>query len=285
MKSLRMDASQKIRAQFGVRDPLFGASGRAPKLVELRLEMIRLNPDQPRKTFDEQSLKELASSIDQHGLLQPITVKRVPDEEVSLLGAGERRYRAVQKLGRETVTAIITDGNVDELAVIENLQREDLKPLEQPEALARLMERHSYTQEQLAKIIGKARTTVTELLQLTGLPEEVKQESRTSDIPKSVLIEIARTKQPEAQRALWERFKGGGTVRSVRATKKGGEIKDQQPMTATTKVLAAARNLARRLEELAPGELVTNQDQYQELVRVKGQIDELLRRKANDEEA
>src|SRR3954468_4075360 len=284
MKSLRMDASQKIRAQFGGRDPLFGAGGKAPKLVELRLEMIRLNPDQPRKTFDEQSIKELASSIDQHGLLQPITVKRVPDEEAYLLVAGERRYRAVQKLGRETITAIITDGNVAEIAIIENLQREDLKSLEQAEALARLMDTHGYTQEQLAKIIGKARTTVTELLQLTGLPEEVKQESRTSDIPKSVLIEIARTKQPEAQRALWEKFKGGGTVRSIRATKKGGEVKDPQPMTPTTKVLAAARTLACRLEELAPGELIANQDQYSELVRVKGQIDDLLRRKADTEE-
>src|SRR3954470_13140734 len=117
-----MDASQKIRAQFGGRDPLFGASGKAPKLVELRLEMIRLNPDQPRKTFDELRIGELATSIDQHGLLQPITVKRIPDEEVYLLVAGERRYRAVQKLDRETVTAIITDGNVDEIAVIENLQ-------------------------------------------------------------------------------------------------------------------------------------------------------------------
>src|SRR3954470_10957801 len=251
MKSSRMDVNKNaevVRSQFGSRDPLFGPSGKLPKLVELRLETIRLNPDQPRKTFNEATLAELASSIEQHGLLQPITVKRVPDEDKYLLVAGERRYRAVQKLTRPTITAIITDGNVDEIAVIENLQREDLKPLEQAEALARLMEKHSYTQEQLAKVIGKARTTVTELLQLTGLPEEVKQESRTSDIPKSVLIEIARTKQPEAQRALWERFKGGGTVRSVRATKKSGEVKDAQTMTPTAKALAAARNLARRLE-------------------------------------
>src|SRR4051794_27785415 len=155
MKSSLMDAKKKteiVRAQFGRRDPLFGPGGKLPKLVELRLETIRLNPDQPRKTFDETTLAELASSIEQHGLLQPVTVKRVAGEDEYLLVAGERRYRAVQKLGRETIIAIITDGNADELAVIENLQREDLRPLEQAEALARLLDAHGYTQEQLARV-------------------------------------------------------------------------------------------------------------------------------------
>lgn len=280
MKSSRANTSEKVRAQFGGRDPLFGATGRLPKLVELRLEMLRHNPDQPRKAFDEEGIAELASSIEQHGLLQPITVKRIPEDDIYLLVAGERRYRAVQKLGRDTITAIITDGNADEIAVIENLQREDLRPLEQAEALGRLIEKHGYTQEQLAKVIGKARTTITELLQLTALPEEIREESRTSDIPKSVLIEIVRAKEPEAQRALWDRVKGGGTVRSVRATKKSGEVKDAQTLTPTTKALAAARSLLRRLEELKPGELTANHDQYQELLRVKTQIDELVRQKA-----
>ncbi len=279
-----MDASDKVRSQFGGRDPLFGTRGKLPKLVELRLDMVRPNPDQPRKIFDDESAAELASSIEQHGLLQPITVKRIPEEDAYLLVAGGRRYRATQKLGRETITAIITDGNADEIAIIENLQREDLKPLEQAEALGRLMEKYDYTQEQLAKIIGKARTTVTELLQLTTLPQEIREESRTSDIPKSVLIEIVRAKEPEAQRALWERVKNGGTVRSVRATKKSGEVKDAQILTTTTKVLAAARGLLRRLEELQPGELTANHDQYQELMRVKAQIDELVQQKAEDAE-
>ena len=277
--------AEVVRAQFGGRDPLFGASSKLPKLVELRLETIRLNPDQPRKTFNEATLAELASSIEQHGLLQPITVKRIPNEEEYLLVAGERRYRAVQKLTRPTITAIITDGNADELAVIENLQREDLRPLEQAEALARLLETHGYTQEQLAKVIGKARTTVTELLQITTLPAKIKEECRTSDIPKSVLVEIVRAKEPEARLALWEHLKGGGTVRAARATKKSGQVKDAQTFTTTTKALAAAKGLLRRLQELAPGELTANHDQYQELVRVKAEIDELMERKAGDIEA
>jgi ParB family transcriptional regulator, chromosome partitioning protein len=283
-----MDVNKKaeiVRAQFGGRDPLFGTGAKLPKLVELRLETIRLNPDQPRKTFDEASLKELASSIEQHGLLQPITVKRIPDEDEYLLAAGERRYRATQKLGRPTIAAIITDGNADELAVIENLQREDLRPLEQAEALARLMDSHGYTQEQLARVIGKARSTVTELLQITTLPDPIKEECRTSDIPKSVLVEIVRAKEPEARLALWERLKGGGTVKAARATKKSGEIQGAQSFTTTTKALAAAKGLLRRLQELAPGELTANHDQYQELVRIKAEIDELMAQKAKGAEA
>ena len=264
---------------------MFGPGGKLPKLVELRLETIRLNPDQPRKTFDETTLEELASSIEQHGLMQPITVKRIPDEDDYLLVAGERRYRAVQKLSRPTITAIITDGNADELAVIENLQREDLRPLEQAEALARLQEAHGYNQAQLAKVIGKGRTAINELLQLVGLPEEIKKESLTSDTPKAVLIEIVRIKDPEAQRALWEKVKKGGTVRSVRATKQNSELREAQPLTPTTKALAAARGLLRRLQELAPGELTANNDQYQEIVRVKAEIDELLAQKTQSTEA
>ncbi len=279
-----MDAREKVRSQFGDRDPLFGARGKLPKLVELRLEMLRLNPDQPRKAFNKESIAELASSIEQHGLLQPITVKRIPEEDAYLLVAGERRYRATQKLGRETITAIITDGNADEITVIENLQREDLKPLEQAEALGQLMKKHGYTQEQLAKVIGKARTTVTELLQLTTLPRKIREESRTSDIPKSILIEIVRAKDPDAQCMLWERVKDGGTVRSVRATKTSGKVKDAKALAPTAKALAAARSLLRRLEELQPGELTANHDQYQELMRVKAQIDELVQQKAGDVE-
>lgn len=277
--------AEVVRAQFGGRDPLFGAAGKLPKLVELRLEVIRLNPDQPRKTFDEQTLAELASSIEQHGLLQPVTVKRIPDEDAYLLVAGERRYRAVQKLERPTITAIITDGNADELAIIENLQREDLRPIEQAEALARLQEAHGYNQVQLAKVVGKGRTAINELLQLMALPEEIRQECLTSDTPKAVLIEIVRVKDEGAQRALWEKVKKGGTVRAVRETKKNSEAPAPTVLTPTAKALAAGRGFLRRLQELEPGELTANHDQYQELVRVKAEIDELLTSKAGGAEA
>ena len=284
-----MDAKKNadvVRAQFGGRDPLFGGAGKLPKLVELRLEVIRLNPDQPRKTFDEETIAELASSIEQHGLMQPITVKRLPEEDAYLLVAGERRYRAVQKLGRPTVTAIITDGNPDELAVIENLQREDLRPVEQADALARLMEKHGWSQEQLGKVVGKARNTVNEILRLATLPEDIKVESRTSDTPRSVLIEIARAGDADAQRALWQQHKnGGGTVRAIRARKSAPPTSDTPPYTPTAKAVAAARGLLRRLQEIEVGELGANRDQYDELLRVKGEIDDLIRQHQTTNEA
>ena len=276
-----MEAKNKaeiVRAQFGGRDPLFGTSGRLPKLVELRLEAIRLNPDQPRKMFDEQGLEELASSIEQHGLLQPITVKRIPNDDLYLLVAGERRYRAVQKLGQPTITAIITDGNPDELAIIENLQREDLRPIEQAEARLRLMEKYDWSQEQLAKVVGKARNTVNEILRLAALPEDIKAESRASDTPRTVLIEIVRAGDADAQRTLWQRHKeAGGTLRTIRAAKKSSEPREAQTHTPTAKAVAAARGLLRRLQEIAPGELAANHDQYDELLRVKSEIDDVIR--------
>lgn len=209
-------------------------------------------------------------------------VKRLAEDDGYLLVAGERRYRAVQKLGRSTVTAILTDGNVDEIAIVENLQREDLKPLEEAEALARLMQKHGYTQEQVARVVGKGRTTITGLLLLNDLPEAIREQCRTSDIAKSVLIEIGRAKTPEAQLALWEQLRGGGTVRTVRATKKSGAVKDAQAFTTSTKAVAAAKGLLRRLQELGPGELTANRDQYQELVHLRDEIDAILREKSEE---
>ncbi len=130
------------------RDFFFGASPDLPKIVEISLSEIQPNPDQPRKTFDEVKLQELAGSIERQGLLQPIIVKKRAGDDVGyLLVAGERRFRAHHRLQKATIPAIITEGNPDEIALIENLQREELNPLEEAEALQRMMERYRYTQE------------------------------------------------------------------------------------------------------------------------------------------
>ena len=143
---------------------MFGISSEMPRIIEIELTKLRPNPDQPRKRFDEETIKELADSIGQHGLIQPISV--VPDQDGGdgfVIVAGERRYRAHQHLGKPTIVAIITKGKSDEIALIENIQREDLSPMDQAEGLASLMERHEYKQEELAKVVGKPRSTVAEL--------------------------------------------------------------------------------------------------------------------------
>src|ERR687895_176555 len=191
------DGKQKL-------DYMFGLSPDMPRIIEIELTKLRPNPDQPRKVFDQEKIQELANSIDQHGLIQPISV--VPDSENHdgfMIVAGERRYRAHQHLAKTTIAAIITKGNPDEIALIENIQREDLSQIDEAEALAKMMERHGYKQEELARIVGKARNTINAILRLNTLPEEVKQECPTSDtVSKSVLLEIAREESRERQLVL-----------------------------------------------------------------------------------
>lgn len=201
-----------------IRPDIFGISADIPRIVELELGHIERNPHQPRQIFDESALQELAASIAEKGLLQPIVVRRVG--EGYMIVAGERRYRATQLLSRTTIAAVVTDGDSDEIALIENMQREDLKPVELAEALARLVETHQYTHEVAAKMLGKARNTVTELLSLNRVLPEIREECRTSDIAsKSLLVELARL-EPEKQVKAWEQIKSGaGTVRAARARK------------------------------------------------------------------
>jgi ParB family chromosome partitioning protein len=212
-------------------DYMFGISSEMPRIIEIELTKLRPNPDQPRKRFDEETIKELADSIQQHGLIQPISV--VPDQDGGdgfVIVAGERRYRAHQHLGKPTIIAIITKGKSDEIALIENIQREDLSPLDQAEGLASLMERHEYKQEELAKVVGKPRSTVTELLSLNTLPDDIKYECRTFDVPKSYLVQIVRSK-PEERHQFWEAYKKGEvkTVREAKKRKAGEEITATQP--------------------------------------------------------
>jgi len=135
------------------------------------------------------------------------------------LVAGERRLRAARDAGLEKIPCILTKGNPIEISLIENLQRENLKPVEEAEALARMIKEYDYTQEQLAKVIGKARTTITEILALNKLPEEIKEECRRADIPKRVLVEITKKKTPEEMIALFDRVKSGDI--------KGDQVRDE----------------------------------------------------------
>jgi ParB family chromosome partitioning protein len=266
-----------VRGALGsrLRDALFDTSANFPKVVELDLACIRPNPHQPRKTVDEAGLEELSASIEQHGLIAPIVVKE--ENGGYLLVAGQRRFLAHQRLGRETIFAIITEGNADEIAIIENLQREDLKPLEEAESLAALQERYGYSLEELSKVIAKAKSTISELLSLTGLPEPIKADVRTSERPisKSILIEVARLRSEPEQMRLWEQVKSGrSTVRAARQQKEQGQVRDN--LTPTSKVLAAGRSFVRRLERLPTEDLVSNRDQYVELLELKQRLDELI---------
>lgn len=193
------------------------------KFVDVSLEDLDPNPDQPRRRFDEGALEQLAGSISRYGLLQPILVARNEESKRFTIIAGERRVRAVRQLGWEKIRAIITAGNADEIALIENVQRKDLDPLDEAEAYLAIMDRHRYTQEDLCRIVGKAKSTVSELLSLNALPAEIRNEIRTSELespPKSILIELAREPDSSIQREMWDLYKCGELTVKVAREKK-----------------------------------------------------------------
>ncbi len=147
------------------------------KLTEIPLSSIRRNPYQPRVTFDEESIAELAQSIRQVGLIQPLVVRKAADGAYELV-AGERRLRAVKSLGMETVTCIVEQTMEDEssamVALIENLQREDLHYLEEARSYSTLLSTYRLTQEELAQRLGKSQSSIANKLRLLRLPDAVK---------------------------------------------------------------------------------------------------------------
>jgi len=139
------------------------------------ISLIYANPNQPRKTFDETALKELAMSIKTHGIIQPIVLNRAEDGKYMII-AGERRWRAAKMAGLEQVPAFIrnyTPKQIKEISIIENLQREDLNPIEAARAIKQLMDEYDLTQEAVADRIGKSRPAIANTLRLLNLPMDV----------------------------------------------------------------------------------------------------------------
>lgn len=180
------------------------------KLYELPIIDIRPDPDQPRKYIDPQGLDELAASLRQFGVLQPVLFRQGEQGWVILV-AGERRFEAAKRAGLFVIPGIFVDGAAAEIALVENLQRQDLTVIEEAEALGRLVGSMQYTHEQAAAVIGKSRTSVTEILSLNDLPAEIRDDCRSNlKCPRQVLIEISRKKQERAMINLYNRYKESG---------------------------------------------------------------------------
>ena len=142
---------------------------------DLRIDLITANPNQPRKNFDEQALRELADSIKKHGVIMPIVVNDNGDGTYMII-AGERRFRASKLAGMQTIPVVIrkyTDREIKEISLIENLQREDLNPIEAAMAMKQLMTDYKLTQDELAERIGKSRPAIANTLRLLNLCPEV----------------------------------------------------------------------------------------------------------------
>lgn len=181
-------------------------------LVEIELDRINYNPFQPREDFKEDALNELAESIKQKGLLQPITVKLSQDKKSYDLISGERRVRAAGKIGLSKIPAYIykTDDdskeNMLELALIENIQREDLNPMELSDSFQRLMDECDLTQEQIAEKVSKQRSTVANYLRLQKLPIDIKISLRKNEISEAHARTLLRVDDIDEQIVLWKKI-------------------------------------------------------------------------------
>ena len=147
------------------------------KSDEIPIEFLFPNNNHPRKLFDQEKINELSQSIKQKGLILPILVKKIDEKNYQII-AGERRWRASQKAGLHNVPVIIKnldDKEILEIALIENMQREDLNPIEEAEGITRLQEEYQYTQEELAKILGKSRPQISNTIRLLKLPHKVQE--------------------------------------------------------------------------------------------------------------
>jgi ParB family chromosome partitioning protein len=167
---------------------------------EVEIGRIRPNPNQPRSHFDEDALAELADSIAERGVLQPILLRPNGREAFEII-AGERRWRAAQRAGLHVIPAVVRDGvdeeETAELALIENIQREDLNAIEEAEGYRQLVNRHGHTQEAIAQIVHKSRSHVANLLRLLDLPEFVRQSLMRGDINMGHARAVAAAPDPE----------------------------------------------------------------------------------------
>lgn len=204
-------------------------------ISDIELHKIAPNPDQPRSLFDEESIEELAASIRELGIIQPLSLRKVGADSYQII-AGERRYRAALLAGLERVPAYIrtaSDVEITEMALIENIQREDLNAIEIALAFKKLIDQYSLTQEKLSQRIGKKRATIANFLRLLKLPAEVQLGLRDKRVDMGHARALLTIEQPALQLKLYnEILKQGLSVRKVEELAKAyqnGDIAKAQP--------------------------------------------------------
>ena len=178
------------------------------EIQELKLSELRSNPYQPRKNFDEEALKELSESIKEYGVIQPIIAKKsIKGYEII---AGERRVKASIMAGKETIPAIVrefSDEEMMEIALLENLQREDLNSIEEAEAYKKLLEELNITQDELAKRVGKSRSYITNMLGLLSLPDDIQKDVQEKNISMAHARVLSKLENKEQQENLVKKIK------------------------------------------------------------------------------
>ena len=214
------------------------------KIYDIDLDQLVRDIDQPRKHFDEAELDSLKQSIKDKGLLYPI-IFRVDGTGSNIIVSGERRFKAFKALGKACIPAMLVNDDTrwDELAVIDNVQRSNLNVVEESEALNHLVEKYGHTQEQLGNLIGKAQSTVFDILALKDLSEEIRKDARMrKDLSRAALLKIAKIKRPTSQRKAYDAL-----IASLSAPKK--DIKRPR-LTITKRAITTTDNSLKCLKEI-----------------------------------
>ena len=206
---------------------------RGKRVAEIELDHVRPNPFQPRDTFDEQSLAELAASIAEHGLIQPVTVRVVGPKRYEII-SGERRLRASRLAGLNTIPGYIREAKDEEMlewSLVENIQRQDLNPIEEARGFQRLIDECGLTQSQVAVKVGKDRSTVANALRLLRLPLSVQKALRTRQISSGHARLLVAVPDPDLQIALSEEMISSGmSVRAAEAfVRESGRKRSKSP--------------------------------------------------------
>jgi len=247
------------------------------------VDLIKPDREQPRKFFDPDTLRDLANSIKEKGVIQPIIIRRDTEANRFILVAGERRWRASKIAGKKEIPAILkTEQNALEISLIENLQRENLNPIDEAEALERMCSEHHYTQQKLAQVLAKSQPTINEILILNRLPEEIKSQCRKTDsFPKRLLLEIAKQGKPDdpaPKLALFKKVQENNlksdAIREITRKKKEKTIRSQGEIMAG-KVVGLSSSLEKlnldRLDTESKGKFLL------ELQKLKRLIDGILK--------
>ncbi|WP_049973982.1 ParB/RepB/Spo0J family partition protein [Azospirillum sp. B4] len=252
--------------------------------IELRMDHIAPDPDQPRKVFSEEELSGLAASMSEQGQLQPILVRRDPiDRGHWIVVAGERRWRAAQRLGWGLILAIEHTGDPEVLALIENLQRVDLTPVEEARGLKRLIEGKGWSQNQAAEALGKTKGEISATLRILSLPDDILDGVLTSELglSRNVLVELSRVDEPAVRERLIQSARSGTlsvrTIRAAKAEDQAPEVLEGKPsagITAPGVNLASVERLVSNLRALRPAAL---KDKDRDRLRaLRAAIDALL---------
>ena len=260
-------------------DVFVSGKSRFKHSFEADVDAIAPDPGQPRRSFDEESLRALASTMEAEGQLQPVLLRRAPAVSRRwILVAGERRWRAASSLGWKTILAIEFNGDPEVASLLENLQRVDLEPLDEAFALQRLIDGKGWTQQQAADALGKAKSEISGVLRILTLPNEQLQVLTSEpSLSRNVLIELARVPMGPLRDRLLQRARDGRlTIKAIRLGRADDRAASSTQLSERGFNFSVLERVTSRLSDFRLSVQTLTDTDRARLQRLRGEIDALL---------